>query len=67
MLSAATQGVFCSNSLFLTDVAHSWALADSSCISEVMLITYFFAMTVILSLCEGISFTLGQDQETNAD
>ena len=61
MLSAATQGVFCSNSLFLKDVAYFWALVDSSCISEVTLFTKFFAMTVILLPHEGTSFTLGQD------
>ena len=63
MLSAATQGVFCSNWLFLKDVAYFWALVDFCWLSEVKLFTKFFAMTVILLPHEGISFTLDQDTD----
>ena len=50
---------------FVTDIAYSWALVDSNCISEVMSITYLFVMIVFVP-CTGISCTSG-DQESYVD
>ena len=42
---------------FLTNVAHSWPLANSNCILKVMLITYFFAKTGFVPREGPVSFT----------
>lgn len=55
---------------FVTDVGHSWALVDSKCISEVISITYFFAIFVELKssfVQRACIFYTSRDKESNLD